>query len=183
MAYMSSLPGPVQPASQIHARRKLHSHQTQAWGLATPTVAGNGGVETGDSSPTGICSHLHRAPWKMKCFAFRPVRLHMNVCTGGGRRAQGCVGALWCTKMLSKFWHFSLRDKALGGIYLKPFSFSETLFFLDLLLKDSKAFWKFQTESPDKGSDENADASWTVKNILIFKTEEKQGAFLVALEL
>lgn len=30
MAFMSSLPGPVQPASQIYAKRKLHSHQTQA---------------------------------------------------------------------------------------------------------------------------------------------------------
>lgn len=73
MAFMSSLPGPVQPASQIYAKKKLHSHQTRAWWLATPTVAGNGGVEIGGSSPAGIYSYLRRPPWKMKCFAFRPV--------------------------------------------------------------------------------------------------------------
>ena len=63
-------------------------------GLATPTVAGDGGVETGGSSPAGIYSYLHRPPWKMKCFAFRPVPgthecLHCGREEGPGLR--GCA--------------------------------------------------------------------------------------------
>lgn len=140
MAFTSSLMGPVQPASQIYAKKKLHSHQTRAWGWPHQQWQEMVVWRLGAALLLGSIPTFTDPPGKWNALLSGLCRAHMNVCTAGGRRDQGCVGALWCTKTLSKFWHFSLRDKALVGIYLKPFSFSETLFFLGPFIEGFKSF-------------------------------------------
>lgn len=142
MAFMSSLPSPILSSHLESWKQETLQPSDPGTGLAAANHgAGNRGVETrppGNSWPLGICPYLHRALWEMTRLAFGFCRVHVNACTGGGRRDQSCVGALWCTKMLSKFWHFSLRDKAQLESSLSHSAFRRSISFLGPFIEEFK---------------------------------------------